>query len=83
MYNKIFRGIAISFLSAIIITFILIIFGPFLPINPFQGNLGFFFFILIIGVSYVVYMFLPPDTQITDSAVQKVDNIQETEEIYQ
>lgn len=81
MYNKIIRGITISFLSAIIITFVMVIFGPFLPINLLQGNLGFLFFILIIGVSYVVYYILPPDSPITDISIQKDDNIQETEEI--
>jgi len=81
MYIKIFRGIVISFLSAIIITFVLMIFGPFLPINIFQGNLGIISFILIIVVSYFVYVILPQEAHLIDSSVLKNDNIQEIKKV--
>ena len=66
MSQKKVRGLIISFISAIVITFVAFFFGPLLPFNVSEGIIGGIFFILVILVSFIVYSLLPPD--ITDNA---------------
>ncbi|MFX0184558.1 MAG: hypothetical protein ACFE95_15865 [Candidatus Hodarchaeota archaeon] len=77
---KLLRGLSIAFLSAMIITFLIFIFGPFLPLNIFQGTISLIFFISIIGVSYLVYIVLPPESSEIIHSPHKPDNLQEVEE---
>ncbi len=61
MVVKILRGILISVLSAIIITFMVLFFTPLLPFNIFSGFIGIVTFLSIICISYFVYIFLPEE----------------------
>ncbi|MFX0126364.1 MAG: hypothetical protein ACFFAE_22270 [Candidatus Hodarchaeota archaeon] len=62
MLIKFLRGLVIAFLSAIIITFVIFIFSPLLPLNIFSGYLGVVLFIVVVGLSFIVYIFLPPES---------------------
>lgn len=66
MVTKIFRGILISVLSAIIITFMVLFFTPLLPFNIFSGFIGIVAFLCIICISYFVYIFLPEEATPSD-----------------
>jgi hypothetical protein len=77
---KLLRGLSIAFLSALIITFVIFIFGPFLPLNIFQGAIGLIFFIIIIGMSYLVYIVLPPESSEIIPSPRRPENLQESEE---
>ncbi len=67
---KLFRGIIIAILSSIIITFVIFIFTPLLPFNVFEGLLGLLFFLVVIGLSFIVYIILPPESSSDDSSSQ-------------
>ncbi|MFX1504720.1 MAG: hypothetical protein ACFFDC_01280 [Promethearchaeota archaeon] len=62
MMIKFLRGLVIAFLSAIIITFVIFIFSPLLPLNIFSGHLGVVLFIVVVSLSFIVYIFLPPES---------------------
>ncbi|MHA2245058.1 MAG: hypothetical protein ACXADY_08820 [Candidatus Hodarchaeales archaeon] len=70
MLIKLFRGIVIAILSSIIITFVIFIFTPLLPLNVFEGLLGILFFLVVIGLSFIVYIILPPESSSEDSSSQ-------------
>ncbi|MFW9853974.1 MAG: hypothetical protein ACFFFG_02910 [Candidatus Thorarchaeota archaeon] len=55
------RGIIIAILAAFVTAFVLFIFSPLLPINIFDGVMGYVSFGAIIILSYIFYLFLPQD----------------------
>ena len=67
MLIKWLRGLVIAFLSAIIISFVIFIFSPLLPINVFEGYLGLILFLVVTGLSFLVYVFLPSESSSLDS----------------
>ena len=67
MLIKWLRGLVIAFLSAIIISFVIFIFSPLLPINVFEGYLGLILFLVVTGLSFLVYVVLPPESSSLDS----------------
>ncbi|MHA1969887.1 MAG: hypothetical protein ACW964_19100 [Candidatus Hodarchaeales archaeon] len=67
MVTKFFRGLLISVLSAIIITFMVLFFTPLLPFNIFSGFIGILTFFGIIIISYLVYILMPVETSNSDS----------------
>lgn len=65
------RGLVIAFLSAIIISFVIFIFSPLLPFNIFEGYLGIVSFLVVAGLSFLVYVFLPPESSSLNSSPQE------------
>ncbi|MFX1516158.1 MAG: hypothetical protein ACFFC6_07610 [Promethearchaeota archaeon] len=61
MLIKLLRGLIIAFLSAFIVTFVIFIFSPLLPLNIFEGYLGIIIYLIIVAMSFIVYIFLPPE----------------------
>ncbi|MFX0050779.1 MAG: hypothetical protein ACFFAJ_12290 [Candidatus Hodarchaeota archaeon] len=82
MMIKLLRGLFIAFLSAVIITFVIFIFSPFLPLDIFQGIFGLIFFIIVIGISYSVYMILPAESSEIIISPPKPENFQDVEETH-
>jgi hypothetical protein len=80
MIIKLLRGLLIAILSAIIITFVILIFSPFLPLDIFQGAFGLIFFMIVIGISYLVYMVLPAESSEIITSPHKSENFQDVEE---
>ncbi|MFX0209171.1 MAG: hypothetical protein ACFFDT_24520 [Candidatus Hodarchaeota archaeon] len=76
------RGLVIAFLSALIITFVIFIFAPFLPIDIFQGAIGFIFFIIVMMIAYLVYLVLPPESSEIIDSPHMPENLQEVEETH-
>ena len=72
LMTNLLRGICISILSAIIISFVIIFFTPLLPFNLLEGNLGILFFLAVTGLSYLVYIVLPPDSPSIDVNIQEI-----------
>ncbi len=62
MIISILRGLLISIISAIVITFMVFFFTPLLPINPLEGLGGILVFLTITAVSFLVYVFLPSES---------------------
>ncbi|MFX1282326.1 MAG: hypothetical protein ACFFB5_01670 [Promethearchaeota archaeon] len=81
MIINLFRGLCIAFLSAIIIAFVIFIFSPLLPFNIFEGPLGLLFFLVVIGLSFIVYIVLPPEYSSDNSTLRntKTNQIQKSE----
>ncbi len=63
---SVLRGLVISFLSAITITFMVSFFSPMLPFKIFEGETGILVFLAITAMSYFVYVLLPPETTSTE-----------------
>ncbi|MFX0170368.1 MAG: hypothetical protein ACFE9L_00450 [Candidatus Hodarchaeota archaeon] len=80
MIIKLLRGLFVAFLSTLIITFVIFIFSPFLPLDIFQGIFGLIFFIIVIVISYSVYMVLPNEASEIITSPHKPENLQEVEE---
>ncbi|MFX0085011.1 MAG: hypothetical protein ACFFAU_04990 [Candidatus Hodarchaeota archaeon] len=62
MIISVLRGLIISIISAIVITFMVLFFTPLLPFNPLEGLLGILVFLTITAVSFLVYAFLPSES---------------------
>ncbi|UCG00389.1 MAG: hypothetical protein JSW11_12140 [Candidatus Heimdallarchaeota archaeon] len=67
---KLIRGFVIAFLSATIIYFVIFIFSPLLPLNVFEGYFGVVLFFIIVGLSFLVYLVLPPEPSSLNSSSQ-------------
>jgi hypothetical protein len=65
----------IAFFSAIIITFVIFIFSPLLPLNIFSGYLGVVLFIVVVGLSFIVYIFLPPESLSLNNSPQDTKTV--------
>jgi len=62
MVISVIRGLIISIISALVITFMVLFFTPLLPINPLEGSIGVLVFLIITVISFLVYIFLPPES---------------------
>lgn len=58
MVRNVIRGISISLFAAIIVEFVLYFFQLIMPNTLFEGN-EIPIFIIITGINYVIYSFLP------------------------
>ncbi|MHA2202101.1 MAG: hypothetical protein ACW991_00290 [Candidatus Hodarchaeales archaeon] len=75
MLIKLLRGLVIAFISAIIINFVIFIFSPLLPFNIFEGYLGVVSFLIVVGLSFLVYIFLPPEPSPLNSSSQDENTV--------
>ncbi|MHA2226043.1 MAG: hypothetical protein ACXAC8_12605 [Candidatus Hodarchaeales archaeon] len=73
MMTKILRGVIIASLSACVISFVIFFFAPLLPFKILGGFQEILFFFIVIGISYVVYLLLPPDSPEVDSVTQTTE----------
>ncbi len=61
--SEILRGILVSFISSIIIGFMVIILGPLVPFIPFDGIFPLIILFIIFVLTFITYFLLPSELE--------------------